>query len=343
MNNSWNRIIVVLFFTLFIISGVFANPIGFMEASNYGIMNGTNPSLTVNARGRQTVSYGVVSQVGGILFQETAIPGAGLENIPVSLEYRANLPDGQRLLVTIGNTIITADLYDWQLVPISRFSNSEYTACMTLLGDPLTNEEEQIENNSKNTIMWAEFHPDLINTLIGINLFFVDALLIDANLNYPLRQVTNALNGIIPGYNDITFNNRQSLLSDLYINRLLTNRRNNFSSYIYTDYGINIRYEINNGKLVFDGVPSYLFVNINSSTQTVTVNDRLNDLIREDINHIRNINPIIYRAAEQTAQWAAFFRMVKEQYPQAWERFINQIRNVETVYQIETPRYWIQE
>jgi hypothetical protein len=334
--------ILLLMFILAI--GVFAETlVGFLNLPSYGIIGGKNVRLTVRARGRETISYGVTSRVGGVLFQETAVPGAGLENRPISLEYRPNQPDGQRLIVTIGNTAITADIYDWQIIPTARFANTEYTACMTLLGRPRTRAEIQIHNNRNETsIMWTEFHPDLINTLVGISLFFIDAILIDGNRN-PLRQVTNNLSGTIPGYNDIAFNERLSALSAFYIRRLLINQRGNWDSYIYTDYGTEIRYHIHNGKLVFTGVPSYLFVSFDHNAETSTVNQILNDLIQQEINHVRNINPIIFNTAEQTAQWAAFFRMLKEQYPQAWQRFISQISGVTPLLQIETPRYWIRE
>ena len=333
------KITVVLLLAFVPASSLFAAE--FKSLPAFGIMGGRNVSLTVSAEGRQVTSYGVASQIGGVIFQAVAIPASGFEGSPVGIEYRPNQPDGQRLVVKIGNTAVTADLYDWQLLATANFANSEFTSCMTLYGDPKTDSEHLIERTKTNLIGWIEFHPDFINTLTGINLFFIDAILLEGNRT-PLRQITNTLSGIIPGYNDINIDENASARSVTYIRSLLLIQSNNWDTYIYTDYGTDIRYEIKDGKLVFSGYPSYLFMKLDDDTETVTVNNVLNARIRQDIERVRAINPIIYRAAEQTAQWAAFFRMVKEQSPQDWERFIAQISGVTTPdIQVETPRYWI--
>jgi hypothetical protein len=336
------KITVVLLLAFVLASSLFAaGPTAFVGLADYGIEGGRNVRLTVNAKSGQVTSYGVASQVGGVIFQAVAIPASGFEGSPVSLEYRPNQPDGQRLVVKIGNTTVTADLYDWQLTATANFANSEFTACMTLYGEPKTDNEHLIENKKTSPIGWMEFHPNFINTLTGINLFFIDAILLEGNRT-PLRQITNTLSGIIPGYNDINIDEKESARSIVYIRNILLRSANNWDTYIYTDYGTDIRYEIKDGKLVFSGFPSYLFMKLDDDTETVTVNNVLNARIRQNIERVRAINPIIYRAAEQTAQWAAFFRMAKEQYPQDWERFIAQISGVTTPdIQVETPRYWI--
>jgi len=333
------KIAVALLLALFLASGVLAAPVEFVNLKNYGIFGGRNISLTVSARGKQAVSYEIVSRVGGILFQAVAIPSSSAEGKPVNIEYRANQPDGQRLIVYIGDTAVTVDMYDWQIIPTALFAATEDTACMTLLGHPKTQEERLLCIENPTAYMFAEFHPKFINTLTGINLFFVDAMLVDGNTNR-IRQITSNLSGIIPGYNDISIDEDKSAAGATHIRRLLFATLNNWESYIYTDYGTDIWYEIINEKLVFTGFPSYLFILINRDTETVTINSSLSAQIRKNIERLRSINPIIYRAAEQTAQWAAFFRMVKEQYPQVWESFIAQINNAEPIMQIETPRYW---
>ena len=342
MKVLWKRFTAALLLTLVLASGLFAiEPVSFVALRNYGIMTGRNVSLTVSARGRQTVSYGVVSRVGGVLFQAVAIPETGVEGMPVSIEYRADQPDGQRLSVTIGNTTVTADLYDWQLIPTARFAATEYTAGVSLLGRPKTQAEMLLYLEYPGDFMLAEFHPNLINTLTGMNLFFIDAMLVDGNINR-MRQVTDSLSGVIPGYNDISVNETESAAGSAHIRRLLREHMGRWDTYIYTDYGTDIRYGITDSKLTFTGFPSYLFMLVgDEDTQTVTINDTLNARIRQDIQRVRAINPVIYRAAEQTSQWAALFRMVKEQYPQAWESFTSQIGGVEPEVRIETPRYWI--
>jgi hypothetical protein len=337
MNTLWKRFTAALLLALVLASGLLAvEPIAFIGLENYGIVGGRNVSLTVSARGRETVSYGVASRVGGVIFQAVAVPAEDVADMPVSLEYSAEQPDGQRLTVTIGNTAVTADIYDWQLIPTARFAATEDTACVTLLGDPKTDEEKRLRNSNPRAYMFAEFHLDFINTLTGMNLFFIDAMLVGRNIDR-MRQVTTTLTGVIPGYNDIDVDENESAASSAHIRQLIPV---SFGSYIYTDYGTDIQYGITDGKLTFAGFPSYLFLRPDDITETVTINETLNAQIRQDIQHIRAINPVIYRAAEQTSQWAAFFRMVKEQYPQAWEGFIAQISGVAPEVQVETPRYW---
>jgi len=339
MNKIWKKITVVLLFALVLASGLFADvdSVGFVGINDFGVMFGPNRNIRIAAKGSEVTSYPVAARTGGVLFQAVAVPAASAEGMPVSLRYSPERPDGQRLVVTIGNTAITAELYDWMLIPTARFAATEYTACMTLFGLPTTTEE--LELFLKGEILLAEFHPDFTNTLIGMNLFFVDAMLVDLNINR-MRQVTGTLSGIIPGYNDIAVDENESTARAAYIRQLLMRNWDGWDSYIYTDYGTDIRYGIADGKLVFTGYPSYIFLQADDDTETVRVSEMLNSLIRQNIQRLRAINPVIYRAAEQTSQWAAFFRMVKEQYPQAWESFISQINGVVPDVQINTPRSW---
>ena len=275
--------------------------------------------------------------MGGVLFQAVAIPTADVADMPVGIEYSAAQPDGQRLTVTVGDTAVTADLYDWQLIPTARFAATEYTASISLMGRPRTEAEILLYLEYPGAFMLAEFHPSFINTLTGMNLFFIDTMLVDRNIDR-MRQVTTTLTGVIPGYNDIGIDENESATGAAYIRQLIPV---SFGSYIYTDYGTDIQYGITDGKLTFTGFPSYLFLRTDRVTETVTINETLNTQIRQDIQHVRAINPVVYRAAEQTSQWAAFFRMVKEQYPQVWESFTSQIDGAAPEVRIETPRYWI--
>jgi hypothetical protein len=340
MKFTWKKCMAALLLAFVLAGSLFANPVEFVGLRNFGIIGGRNVSLRISARGRQTVSYGVTSRVGGVLFQEVAVPAAGAEGKPVGIEYRPDRPDGQRLIVTIGDAVVTADLYDWQLIPTARFAATSYTACMSLLGRPKTQAELVQFFENPGSIMFAEFHPDLANTLAGINLFFVDAMLVDGNISR-MRQITDSLSGLVPGYNDISIEENESAAGAAFIRRLLIANADNWDNYIFTDYGTEIRYEITNGKLIFTGFPSYLFMLSDDNTETVTINRELNALIRRNIQRVRSINPVVYRAAEQTAQLAAFFRMVKEQHPAVWEDFTAQISGAEDGLRIETPRYWI--
>jgi len=114
-----------------------------------------------------------------------------------------------------------------------------------------------------------------------------------------------------------------------------------WNSYIYTDYGTEISYRIEDKQIVFSGVPSYMFVNNDSKTDSSTVATEMNERFKKLYRNIIAINPTVYRTAERTAQWAAFFRMVQSEYPEVWQRFISQIADIEASPKAETPRYWL--
>jgi hypothetical protein len=105
MKVLWKKMVVALLLALVLVSGVFTfEPVSFIGLDNYGIVNGRNISLTVSARGRQTVSYGVASQVGGVIFQAVAIPAANVEGMPVGLACTMLLCD----IATKGYVVILA-------------------------------------------------------------------------------------------------------------------------------------------------------------------------------------------------------------------------------------------
>ena len=329
------KLVAALLFALVLTSELFSTPV-FTAVESFGILGGRNVGLRFEARGSATTSYGTLSRVGGVLFQEVAIPAESAEG-SVRLEYRADQDDGKRLIISIGDTNVAAEIYDWQLIPTARFADTKYTACMSLFGHPRT--QSQYENALFQWAYLVEFHPVFINTLVGINLFFVDTMFVNENI----MRVTDNLSIVIDGYNDISIDRDKSTSSSRFIDRIISRhsreRTDELSNtYIFTDYGTEIRYEIQDGTLILTGSPSYLFFQLNHHTQTAIPNERLTLLIRQNIDRVKEINPIIYGTAEQTAQWAAFFRMVKEEYPDVWKDFIAQISGVEIEPHVETPR-----
>ena len=136
--------------------------------------------------------------IGGVIFQETAVPTGNAIGQPVAIQYDSAQADGRRMILTIGNTAVITELYDWEMIPIAQFVESGYTACMTLFDEPRTDDEIETHiNNLNKSIMWANFHPALGDTIIGLNLFFVDAMLVNPDLMQFADEVFTAP---IPGY-----------------------------------------------------------------------------------------------------------------------------------------------
>ncbi|MDR1257470.1 MAG: hypothetical protein LBJ86_06960 [Spirochaetaceae bacterium] len=296
-----------------------------------------SPSLEVKATGSAEVSsYTVASGVGGVLFQATAVPAGNAVNQPVSVRYDPAREDGQRLVIAIGTSEIVPLLYDWQLIPIARYADSEYNACITLLGQP--NYLERLTGDRCN--MYLEVHPAFSNTLIGFNLFLIDAMLINPDR---VRRIPGALSETVRGYNDGEFNETRSASNARQIDRILSTWKYGYTSYIYTDCEKDITYDVIDGQLVFMGVPVYQFLLLDHVHKTATLNQQLNLSVILIRPLITALNPAVYATAETTAQWAAFFRGVKEQDLSGWNTFIEQIAGIEVEPSIAIPRVWLRD
>jgi hypothetical protein len=290
--------------------------------------------LELTATGPERVfSYTVASGVGGVLFQATALPMGNAVNQPLSLRYDPAKDDGQRLIVTVGTSEIVPPLYDWQLIPIARYADSEYNACITLLGQPTY--PEMITGSRRD--MYLEVHPALSNTLIGFNLFLIDAMLINPDR---IRRIPGAFSETVRGYNDGEFNETRSAASAGQMSRILSSWEYGYSSYIYTDCETNISYDVIDGQLVFMGVPTYRFLLLDHTNKTATVNRQINMEAILFRPRITALNPAVYATAETTAQWAALFRRVKEQDSGGWNTFMEQIAGIEAEPSITIPRVW---
>jgi hypothetical protein len=316
-----------------------------VNVSGLGAVNiGGNSRLVKGGKGTNPIS--MARDIGGVIFQGTAVPAGNALGQPVAMKYDPAQPDGRRLSLTIGGMAVTTELYDWEIIPVAQFVESGYTACMTLLDEPQTPDEitTHWENYDKG-IRWVNFHPSLGNTLIGLNLFFADAMLVNPDL---MQFADEAFNEQIPGYH-ITGRNLRSMsrerrmLNTAGIELLLGIELlyGSYNSYIYTDYGTVISYRIENNQLMFSGVPTYMFVKNDYTTDSSTVATEMNEQFKKLYRNIIAINPTVYRTAERTAQWAAFFRMVQNDYPAVWQEFTGQIAGIEASPKTQTPRYWL--
>ena len=288
---------------------------------------------------------------GGVHFQATAVPAGRWE--AVSLLYTGDtVPDGQRLLIRFRDYgFVPSDLYDWQLVPIARYADSDYLACVTLLDPPANNKEssfrswvgkynEELPKEKKFHYFQANFHSSLADTLIGFNTFLVDAMFI----NPP--GVINGFAAVVPpdvpGYNAGARFSGINPEQDLFIRKV--SRERGESSYVYNDYGTEITYDLRDGRIVFDGYPSYQFhrqIIANNQVKEVVLLDDLNKYVKANREMVNSLNPVIFKTAEQTSRWAALFRAIKVKNPAVWKAFIEQIASVPVKPEQRTPRYWI--
>jgi len=339
------RIACIILLLVTVSYNVFASDFSFINNRMLGFFtNGNVAKLLKLKPGMNILTYEVANTIGGVIFQATAVPAGNAIGQAVTISYDHTQPDGRRLSLTIGGKAVKTKLYDWEIIPIALFVESGYTACMTLFDDAGNPDEEKIrEQNTKNGIMWANFHPAFGDTLIGLNLFFVDAMFVNPEL---MQFADRAFVFPIQGYHKSRLKSwyTDRAFREFYSNLILRELsliKENHNTYIYTDYGTEISYRIKNKQIEFTGVPSYLFMYKNKKNETVTVAEEKTKSLIALHKYIYRINPTVYGVAEKTAQWAAFFRMVQTEYPQVWQDLIEQIDGIEPAPKVETPRYWL--
>jgi hypothetical protein len=286
------RSTVFLFMALFFSSGAFG--IDVLGSTAFGIIaQGSSAARLLEVRATdsgEVFSYTVANGVGGVLFQATAVPIGNAVNQPISVKYDPAKDDGQRLLVTVGTGEIAPPLYDWQLIPTARYADSEYNACITLLGRPTY--LEMLTGGSGD--MYLEVHPSFSNTLIGFNLFLIDAMLINPDR---IRRIPGAFSETVQGYNDGEFNETRSASSVWQLNQMLSRWQYGYTSYIYTDCETDINYDVIDGQLVFMGVPTYRFLLLDHTNNSCYARAPLSPMLKADSNSIAFISEAMYICA----------------------------------------------
>lgn len=75
---------------------------------------------------------------------------------------------------------------------------------------------------------------------------------------------------------------------------------------------------------------------INTMFHIVTM-DNYSKSLSGKLNEIRKINPLAFEATVNTLKYSAFFRYVKEKFPEEWNKFAGSINNLRPVPAAETP------
>lgn len=303
-------------------------------------------------------SYAFVSGVGGVAFAGVARPGSALAGQKVHLAYDASLSDGGRLHVTVGDHALQADLANWMLVPIARFADSRFDSCVSLFGPKTTA-----------TVYDIVYHSEFQNTLVGLRLLQADMLLFDLNETWQLPKFGG---NTILGLGEIAPKQLDEASAE-QISDALSN--GDFQSWVMTDQGEDITFEVDGDQLQITGYPYYYFWNsdvkdvqkrqndlyqgalearrkgniakhnkiveqINALTPTVQPVLPLTKNLKAARSALRQFNAPVYDAATNVMRYSAFFRYVKQQDPSAWKEFLEQLKEVKIQPQIVTPTRW---
>lgn len=187
-------------------------------------------------------SFGFVSKVGGIAFSGVATPSPHLADSELTLDYDPTRPDGQRLVVTVAESQVVAEIPDWQLIPIARYADSAFTACVSLFGEQATKSMYDVV-----------FHPAFLDELLGVRLFQADILLMD--LEETWRLPTHQ--GTVPVGVGETAPKQWNPTAARKISEAITGAK--FESWVLTDDGVDFRVGVRDGRLHLTGEPYYYF------------------------------------------------------------------------------------
>lgn len=202
-------------------------------------------------------SPGYVGRVGGVAFGGKAEPAPTATFKSLSLDYRPEEKDGQRLWVVADGRRFSAQIYDWQMAPIAEFANSQFTTCVTLFGE-LDDPAEQ--KNLARGASVINYHAAFVNKLVGLRLFQLDILINDSEaVHLPTRPDRTYVLGEGETPPDIAANEKGWEAVRSLRHRLYSELKVRTSSYIVTDEGRATRFDFEGGSLRLTGDPYIYF------------------------------------------------------------------------------------
>jgi len=204
-----------------------------------------NPPLKVRSGGQSSLlSYNFVGKVGGVNFEQVAVPDAGAAAKTIELSYDKKALNGLRLIVKIDSTTFRPQIADWLLIPIAQFAESDFTSATSLFG----------EGPDTDNFYYIQYHPAFQDSLLGLRLLQADILLMNpeqaSSLPKRNEQVVLAHGEFLP----------MKIVDNATVNTLakLLNRQKS-TSWVLTDTGAPASFSIQNGEFRLRSFPYYYF------------------------------------------------------------------------------------
>jgi len=195
------------------------------------------------------------SSVGGLAFMQVAKASKDFTVNALSITYNPQLPDGERLIVSINDAELKIPLPDWQLVPIARFADSEHFGCITLNGKLVDGDEEKKVKENGGYVL--NYHSAFFNTLIGWYLMQTDLL-----IRNPYAVRTPELSGFDPRHYGINNTNNTAKLKafskvEEMLNSIQLSGAGKMRSWIISDAYNDITFTTTGDYLALNGGISY--------------------------------------------------------------------------------------
>lgn len=297
MRNRISTRILSLFICVFLfLTGVYAQgalgPQRLLRLPAPTLRNRTRLSVGMPRVGRPRIAF--VGRVGGVAFDSVAKPAGGLTVNTLQLSYSPSKRDGERLSLTINGQAITAPIYDWQLIPIAKFANSDSYSCFTLFGDLRDSEEQKRILERGGRIL--NYHQDFDNTLMGLRLFQLDNLIIN---EYSFDLVKDN-NEYILGAGESAPNieaNKKGLQAFRKFEEQNKELFSKGTSYVISDRERQVTFDLQDNKLNLHGEPSYYFWQMDEMALLRLINGEaakeVGDVLLAQVQRLRQTNPTI--------------------------------------------------
>jgi hypothetical protein len=212
-----------------------------------------------------------LSGVGGVSFDQVALPANNLQISSLKMNYVSNADDGKRLELLINNKQVNVDLPDWLLIPLAKYAESPFYSCVTIFGKlkDKTLEEKVIEHKGR----VINYHPAFDNTLLGIRLAYMDMLI---GYSFTNDLPKNSAGNYILGMGEVQPNKDANQNGAFYLSQQFTRVQNRynltFRSYVISDYSQKIWFDLKNDSLVIEGFPYYYCWKYNSDRDDYDIN-----------------------------------------------------------------------
>jgi hypothetical protein len=224
---------------------------------NSSVLKPDAPLLTESVpmeTGRNNTRF--LGGVGGVSFDQVAIPASSSNINTLNLKYNKYAADGRRLELMINNKPVKVLLPDWMLIPIANYAESKYYSCVTIFGklNDKTLQEQVTEHKGR----VINYHPAFDNKLIGIRLAYVDMLIgYNFTSDLPKNSEGQYILGTGESKPDILANKNGAYYLSQHIIKTQNKYDLTFRSYVISDYTRKIHFNITNDSLIISGFPYY--------------------------------------------------------------------------------------
>ena len=204
-----------------------------------------NPPLKERSAGRSSLrAYNFVGKVGGVNFEQVAIPGAETAGKPIELAYHKEALDGFRLLVKVGSTTFRPQIADWLLIPIAQFAESIFTSATSLFG----------EGPDTDNFYYIKYHPAFKDSLLGLRLLQADILLMNPEQTSSLPKRNGQ---VVLGHGEFLPMKNPDHVKINTLTEIMN--RQKATSWVLTDIDSTASFSIKNGEFQIRNFPYYYF------------------------------------------------------------------------------------